>query len=142
MTPTSNNSKRNLILILGIVFAFLLLLVVRLGWIQIVKGSTYSEKAVEQQTRDTPIEAERGTIYDRNGNELAVSVTCYTIWVRPADVKKTEEKDAAKQKAEIEKKTKEKILHGTFCWNETPRLCRTKNHPSAGYRSHGLRNDP
>ena len=70
-----------------------------------MKGSTYSEKAVEQQTRDTPIEAERGTIYDRNGNELAVSVTCYTIWVRPADVKKTEEKDAAKQKAEIEKKT-------------------------------------
>ncbi len=107
MTPTSNNSKRNLILILGIVFAFLLLLVIRLGWIQIVKGSTYSEKAVEQQTRDTPIEAERGTIYDRNGNELAVSVTCYTIWVRPADVKKTEEKDAAKQKAEIEKKTKD-----------------------------------
>lgn len=107
MTPTSNNSKRNLILILGIVFAFLLLLVIRLGWIQIVKGSTYSEKAVEQQTRDTPIEAERGTIYDRNGNELAVSVTCYTIWVRPVDVKKTEEKDAVKQKAEIEKKTKE-----------------------------------
>ena len=110
MTPTSNNSKRNLILILGIVFAFLLLLVIRLGWIQIVKGSTYSEKAVEQQTRDTPIEAERGTIYDRNGNELAVSVTCYTIWVRPADVKKTEEKDAAKQKAEIEKKTKEELI--------------------------------
>ena len=69
MTPTSNNSKRNLILILGIVFACLLLLVIRLGWIQIVKGDTYSERAVEQQTRDTPIEAERGTIYDRNGNE-------------------------------------------------------------------------
>ena len=34
-------------------------------------------------------------------------MTCYTIWVRPADVKKTEEKDAAKQKAEIEKKTKD-----------------------------------
>ena len=97
MTPTSNNSKRNLILILGIVFACLLLLVIRLGWIQIVKGDTYSERAVEQQTRDTPIEAERGTIYDRNGNELAVSVTCYTIWVRPTDVKKTEEKDASKR---------------------------------------------
>ena len=85
MTPTSNNSKRNLILILGIVFAFLLLLVIRLGWIQIVKGSTYSEKAVEQQTRDTRFEAERGTIYDRIGNEVAVSVTWYRIWVRPAD---------------------------------------------------------
>ena len=104
MTPTSNNSKRNLILILGIVFACLLLLVIRLGWIQIVKGDTYSERAVEQQTRDTPIEAERGTIYDRNGNELAVGVTCYTIWVRPTDVKKTEEKDASKREAEAQKK--------------------------------------
>lgn len=104
MTPTSNNSKRNLILILGIVFACLLLLVIRLGWIQIVKGDTYSERAVEQQTRDTPIEAERGTIYDRNGNELAVSVTCYTIWVRPTDVKKIEEKDASKREAEAQKK--------------------------------------
>ncbi len=104
MTHTSNKSKRNLILILAIIFAILLLLVVRLGWIQIVRGDTYSEKAVEQQTRDTPIEAERGTIYDRNGNELAVSVTCYTIWVRPADVKKSDEKDAAKRKAEIKER--------------------------------------
>ena len=71
MTPTSNNSKRNLILILGIVFAFLLLLVIRLGWIQIVKGSTYSEKAVEQETGATPIEGERGTISERNGKERA-----------------------------------------------------------------------
>ena len=90
MTPTSNKSKRNLILILGLVFFAVILLVVRLGWIQIVKGSEYSDKAVEQQTRDTPIEAERGAIYDRNGNELAVSVTCYTIWVRPTDVKNGE----------------------------------------------------
>ena len=103
MTPTSNNSKRNLILILGIVFACLLLLVIRLGWIQIVKGDTYSERAVEQQTR-MPIEAERGTIYDRNGNELAVKRDLPTIWVRPTDVKKTEEKDASKREAEAQKK--------------------------------------
>lgn len=65
----------------------MLALCLRLGWIQIVKGSEYSEKAVEQQTRDTPIEAERGVIYDTNGKELAVSVTCYTVWVRPTDVR-------------------------------------------------------
>lgn len=82
-----NSSKKNLIIILIIVFVCLLLLCLRLGWIQIVKGSEYSEKAVEQQTRDTPIEADRGVIYDTNGNELAVSVTCYTIWVRPSDVR-------------------------------------------------------
>lgn len=86
----SNKSKKNLILILGIVFLCMIALCLRLGWIQIVKGSEYSDKAIEQQTRDTPIEAERGIIYDTNGNELAVSVTCYTIWVRPADIRAAE----------------------------------------------------
>ena len=69
-----------------------------------MKGSEYSEKAVEQQTRDTPIEAERGMIYDTNGNELAVSVTCYTIWARPTDVKSGETKE--EKNANIEKVAK------------------------------------
>ena len=82
-----NSSKKNLIIILVIVFTLMLILCIRLGWVQIVKGSEYSELAVEQQTKDTPIEAKRGVIYDANGNELAASVTCYTIWARPADVR-------------------------------------------------------
>lgn len=100
MAPSNNNSKKNLIFILGIVFLCMLLLIIRLGWIQIVRGEEYSEKALEQQTRDTPIEAERGTIYDTNGNELAVSVTCYTIWVRPTDVKNAETDEESNAKIE------------------------------------------
>ena len=97
MVSTSNKSKKNLIIIMIIVFVCLTALCLRLGWIQIVKGSEYSEKAVEQQTRDTPIEAKRGSIYDTHGNELAVSATCYTIWARPSDVRsgKTEKEKAA-----------------------------------------------
>ena len=57
-----------------------------------------------QQTRDTPIEAERGVIYDTNGNELAVSVTSYTVWVRPSDVRAAE--TAEKKEANVEKVSK------------------------------------
>ncbi len=96
----SNKSKRNLILILGMVFLCLMLLCIRLGWIQIVKGDELSAKAIQQQTRDTPIEAERGIIYDTNGHELAVSVTCYTIWARPADIKSAEDKDESEERIE------------------------------------------
>ena len=100
MTPSNNKSKKNLIFVLGIVFFVMLLLIIRLGWIQIVRGEEYSEKALEQQTRDTPIEAERGTIYDTNGNELSVSVTCYTIWVRPTDVKSADTDEESQAKIE------------------------------------------
>lgn len=61
-------------------------LAVRLGYHMIVKSDEYSNKAVRQQTSDSVISAVRGTILDRNGNELAISATSYTVWVRPAKV--------------------------------------------------------
>ena len=107
---TLNSSRKNLIIILIIVFGCLLLLCLRLGWIQIVKGSEYSEIAVDQQTRDTPIEAERGVIYDTNGNELAVSVTCYTVWVRPSDVRVGDTEEKKQQNIERVSKTLADLL--------------------------------
>ncbi len=107
---TSNKSKKNLILILGLIFLCMLLLCLRLGWIQIVKGDELSDKAIQQQTRDTPVEAERGVIYDTNGNELAVSVTCYTIWARPTDIKSAETKAESKENVEKVSKSLSKIL--------------------------------
>ena len=100
MIKTSNNSRKNLIIILCLIFGCMLLLCMRMGWIQIVKGGEYSAKAVDQQTRDTPIEAERGVIYDTNGKELAVSVSCYTIWARPSDVKSGETQKEKKENIE------------------------------------------
>ena len=80
-----NKSKNNLVIIAVLIFAMLLLLAFRVGWIQIVKGDEYSARAVQQQTKDQTINAERGVIYDANGAELAVSVRCYSVWVRPDD---------------------------------------------------------
>ena len=83
----SAKSKRNLIIVVILIFAAMLLLIFRVGWIQIVKGQEYSARAVQQQTKDQTLKAERGVIYDANGEELAVSITCYSIWVRPDNVK-------------------------------------------------------
>ena len=105
-----NSSKKNLIIILVIVFTLMLILCIRLGWVQIVKGSKYSELAVEQQTKDTPIEAKRGVIYDTNGNELAVSVTCYTIWARPADDRSGDTEAEKNENVEKVSKTLAEIL--------------------------------
>ena len=84
----SGRSRRNLIILLMIVFVFMLLVAIRVGWVQVVKGEEYGEKALQQQTKDMPIEAERGIIYDRKGEILARSVNCYTIYVAPPEVGK------------------------------------------------------
>ncbi len=85
---TSNKSRKNLIIVMMIIFTFLTAITIRVGWIQIVKGSEYKEMALQQQTKDTPIEAERGIIYDRNGEKLAVSVKCYTVYATPSEIGK------------------------------------------------------
>ena len=66
---------------------------------QLIKGEWLSTKAAEQQTREIPIEAKRGTIYDSNMKELAVSVTKYTVWCKPVEVK--DSKETSKELAQI-----------------------------------------
>lgn len=48
-------------------------LLVRLWQIQIRDYDKYQGMAVEQQTADSTVEANRGTIYDRSGETLAMS---------------------------------------------------------------------
>nr|WP_252187883.1 stage V sporulation protein D [Anaeromonas frigoriresistens] len=68
----------------------LILLMGRLAQIQIIKGEKLREDALEQWTRDIPVPAKRGIIYDRNNNVIATSVSSYTVWCRPADIENPE----------------------------------------------------
>lgn len=67
-------------------FVFLLLFT-RLFYIQIINSSTLQTKAESQWTRDLPITAERGKIYDTNGAALAVSYTTYNVYTRYREIK-------------------------------------------------------
>ena len=90
--PSTIRSRKNLIFVLIIVFALLLAAAIRVGYIQLVKGEEYKDRALSQQTTDTTVEAERGIIYDRNGEKLAQSVKCYDIYVYPAEIGKYDTK--------------------------------------------------
>ena len=65
--------------------AFLVLLW-RLYDLQINRHEEMQNRAVNQQTRSAVISASRGTIYDRNGNTLAVSATAETINISPMEI--------------------------------------------------------
>lgn len=71
------------ILLFAVVAALFL---VRLVYLQVVMAPTYSAQAEEARTVGFDIEPRRGTIYDRNGTVLAVSVDATTIYANPSEV--------------------------------------------------------
>jgi len=64
-------------------------LLVRVAYIQIVQGEKLQKEAFDQQNRSLIISPKRGTIYDRNGKELAISASVETIYVNPKDIEKS-----------------------------------------------------
>ncbi len=72
-------------LIIAVVAFFLL--AVRLGYVQLWKGSELSAKAENSWRREIPFSAKRGEILDRNGEKLAYNISSPTIMAIPAQIK-------------------------------------------------------
>ncbi len=62
-------------------------ILVRLVDVQGVEGSHYEAMAFAQRVHSITLAAERGSIFDRNGNDLALSVPQHTIYADPRVVK-------------------------------------------------------
>ena len=127
-----------------VLFLIFVLLLLRLGYLQIVKGTWYQEKALENRIREIVVEPKRGVIYDRNGNELAVSIDAEGCYAIPAEVRKSDKEDEiAKELAGI-LDMEEKDVYGLITkdqqsvWlkfklkNEQVKELREKNLPGIG----------
>ncbi|QGT99130.1 Cell division protein FtsI [Peptidoglycan synthetase] [Candidatus Syntrophocurvum alkaliphilum] len=94
----------------------------RIFWVQFVRGAELSEMAIQNRMRDVPVESKRGIIYDRSGNELALSISADSVYAIPAEVRYSEQqKDIARQVAAVlsleEEKVYERITkHSSFEW--------------------------
>ena len=82
---TYSMQKRLLAMVLLLISLFILLFA-RLLYLQVFDAKFLQKKAEAQWTRNLPINAERGVIYDRNGIALALSYTTYNIYVRHSNV--------------------------------------------------------
>ena len=58
----------------------------RLVWVQVWDGSALRAEGVQQRESDLKVAAPRGTIFDRDGNEMAITVPATSIYANPKAV--------------------------------------------------------
>lgn len=102
--------KRRMIYLLMIAVILFTLLIIRIFWLQFISGDELQTLAYEQQTLDRKVNPRRGTIYDSNITELAVSSTVYTVTVNPTNIEEKNKEIIAKKICEIFDLDYEKIL--------------------------------
>jgi len=59
----------------------------RLYFLHVVESATWTERAVRQQRKSIEISPRRGVIYDRNNNELAISIKVDSVFAVPDEIK-------------------------------------------------------
>lgn len=92
-------------LIIGSLIFFAL--IIRLGYIQLIKGNWLAQGAEELWNRDIPVEAKRGKITDRNGEILTYNVSSPTVMAIPVQIKDAQY--TARELANILNMSEEKI---------------------------------
>lgn len=79
------------IVLAGVVIAALSLLVLRLGWLQVLHHDHYRNQAIDNSTRVTFLRAPRGSIYDRHGNLLATNKQSLSMIAIPNQLERMDE---------------------------------------------------
>jgi penicillin-binding protein 2 len=77
--------QRRLPLLAGFIIIVALILLVRLWYLQAVKGSYYQEQAESNRIRPIKLRSPRGIIYDRNNRPLVENVLTFDISLVPED---------------------------------------------------------
>ena len=106
--PSNTVTSKRIRICMGIMFAILFLLLVRLAFLQFVQGADLKEQAYKQQTVNKLVSAKRGNILDSTGKVLATSAQVDTVSINPTKIKgknaeetKTKKEKVAKAFSEI-----------------------------------------
>ena len=91
MDVFTHHNKLRLLQFIIIASVLLTVMVIRLGFIMIVKSSHYGEAAEQIQERERSIKAPRGLIYDRNGVVIADNKAVCSISVIHSQITDAEE---------------------------------------------------
>src|SRR5437667_3552891 len=83
----NDNSLAQRVYVLIAVMGFWAIVIgARLFFLHVVHSADYRQRAERQQQRTLEVSPRRGVIYDRNGNELAVSVKVDSVFAVPDEI--------------------------------------------------------
>ncbi|MGH3135032.1 MAG: peptidoglycan D,D-transpeptidase FtsI family protein [Gaiellaceae bacterium] len=84
MKPAATN--RRIVLLAGVFVTILAVALGRAVWLQAVKGPELAAMALRQHRETVVVPAARGTIFDRNGEPLAIGEQATTVYANPRQV--------------------------------------------------------
>ena len=86
--PKSPEVKANhrLFFLAAFLGLWLIAICIRLVWLQLVDYGDLTQRANKQQQRSIEVSPVRGNIFDRNGNELAMTVSVDSIFAVPSEI--------------------------------------------------------
>jgi len=79
----SGSPARRLGLCSAVIVVAFAALAVRVAQLQMFSGDKYQQLALAQTLRTVPLAAERGSVFDRNGRDLAMSIERTTVYADP-----------------------------------------------------------
>lgn len=79
-------ARRRMVLVVGVLGLASIGLMARAFDLQVVRKQFYQRQGDARFLREMPIPVSRGTIFDRNGEPLAVSTPVMSIWANPSQV--------------------------------------------------------
>src|SRR5215470_8176019 len=77
---------RRVYVLVGAMILWAVVIGARLYFLHVVHSADYRQRAQRQQQRTLEVSPRRGVIYDRNGNELAVSVKVDSVFAVPDEI--------------------------------------------------------
>jgi cell division protein FtsI (penicillin-binding protein 3) len=117
-TARSSTNLR-LYLLAGILVFWCSVICLRLIYLQVFRYGNFEQRAQHQQQRTEEVSARRGIIFDRNGQELAMSINVDSVFAVPAEMPKPA--STISLIARITKQDPRELLAKceaakTFCW--------------------------
>ncbi len=104
---------KNISQLMVVILIIVVVIIFTLIDLMVVNEDEYKQAAVSQQLTTETLTANRGTIYDANGEELVRSATAWVIYIYPKDIREEQREELCTKLAEVLKMDYNKVLART-----------------------------